>query len=78
VYVVALGDKASPALSGAPALKTRQLGTNQFALSEYSCALDELNEVSSPPEDQDMSVLGCSLRRRRSSAASGMGVLALE
>jgi hypothetical protein len=46
---------------------------------DYLCTLDELNEISTPREDQDTS-WGCSLRNqaRRSSAVSGMGVLALE
>jgi hypothetical protein len=36
--------------------------------------------ASAPPEDQDTSTWGCSLRNqvRRSSAVSGMGVIALE
>jgi hypothetical protein len=49
-------------------------------MNEYLHTLDELNEISAPPEDQDTSTWACSLRnrRRRSSAVSEIGVLSLE
>jgi hypothetical protein len=56
------------------------LRVRSFALNDYLCTLDELNEVSTPPEDQDYSVRGCCLEDqvRRSSAVSEMSAFALE
>jgi hypothetical protein len=56
------------------------LQARSFALNDYLCPLDVLNEVSAPPEDQDTSILGCSLEDqvRRRSAVSGMRILALD
>jgi hypothetical protein len=34
------------------------LQARSFALNDYPCTLDELNEVSAPPEDQDTSGWG--------------------
>jgi hypothetical protein len=57
------------------------LQARSFALDDYLCTLDELCEAKTPTEDCDTSLSGCSslsYRVRRSSAVSGMGVLALE
>jgi hypothetical protein len=55
------------------------LQARSFVLNDYVSTLDELNEMSALLEDQDTS-RGCPQRNqaRRSSAVSGMGILALE
>jgi hypothetical protein len=54
------------------------LRSRSFALNEYLCILDELNEVSARPDFLEVSSRERSLRNQmlRSSAVSGMGDLA--
>jgi hypothetical protein len=60
--------------------ETDGLTTRSLALNDCLSAFDEFHELSAPPEDQDTSMRGRALNNqvRRSSAVSGMGVLALE